>query len=80
MKLLLDAGADPNIKNNREETALDHASQYGRTETVRLLLDSHPEMVGKYTAYGSMLYSHTPLHLASMNGHKQVKEGKKSRD
>ena len=27
---LLDAGAEPNIKNIREETALDHAAQYGR--------------------------------------------------
>ena len=25
--------------------------------------------VGKYTAYGSMIYTHTPLHLASRNGH-----------
>eukprot|EP00091_Calanus_sinicus_P009056 TRINITY_DN21436_c0_g1_i1.p2 TRINITY_DN21436_c0_g1~~TRINITY_DN21436_c0_g1_i1.p2 ORF type:complete len:128 (+),score=5.02 TRINITY_DN21436_c0_g1_i1:39-386(+) len=33
-----------------------------------------PEMVGKYTAYGSMLYTHTPLHLASRNGHKHVVE------
>jgi len=74
VKLLLDAGADPNIKNIREETALDHAAQYGRIETVRLLLETNPEMVGKYTAYGSMLYTHTPLHLASRNGHKQVVE------
>ena len=27
VKLLLDAGADPNIKNIREETALDHAGE-----------------------------------------------------
>jgi len=74
VKLLLDAGADPNIKNIREETALDHAAQYGRIETVRLLLETNPEMVGKYTAYGSMLYTHTPLHLASRNGHRHVVE------
>ena len=29
-------------------------------------------MVGKYTAYGGMLYTHTPLHLASRNGHNEV--------
>ena len=34
-------------------------------DTVNLLLETHPEMVGKYTAYGGMLYTHTPLHLAS---------------
>ena len=69
VRRLLAAGADPNIKNSKEETALDHAAQYGRIETVCLLLESHPEMVGKYTAYGSMIYAHTPLHLASRNGH-----------
>ena len=31
-------------------------------------------MVGKFTAYGSMVYTHTPLHLASRNGHKNVVE------
>ena len=31
-------------------------------------------MVGKFTAYGSMVYLHTPLHLASRNGHKAVVE------
>ena len=72
VKLLLDAGADPNIKNSREETALDHAAQYGRADTVSLLLETNPEMVGKYTAYGNMLYTHTPLHLAARNGHLSV--------
>ena len=41
-----------------------------RTDTVRQLLDSHPELVGPYTAYGGAMYCHTPLHLASRNGHK----------
>ena len=41
---------------------------------MRILLDSHPEMVGKYTAYGSMVYTHTALHLASRNGHVKVVE------
>ena len=41
-----------------------------RSETVKLLLDSHPELVSPYTAYGGAIYSHTPLHLASRNGHR----------
>ena len=41
-----------------------------RTETVRLLLETHPELVGPYTAYGGAMYTHTPLHLASRNGHR----------
>ena len=44
-----------------------------RTETVSLLLEAHPELVGPYTAYGGAMYCHTPLHLASRNGHKWVK-------
>ena len=43
-----------------------------RTDTVRQLLDSHPELVGPYTAYGGAMYAHTPLHLGSRNGHKYV--------
>ena len=45
------------------------ATEPSPTVQVRILLDCHPEMVGKYTAYGSMIYTHTPLHLASRNGH-----------
>ena len=33
------------------------------------ILIVHPTQVGKYTAYGSMIYTHTALHLASRNGH-----------
>ena len=44
-----------------------------RTDTVRLLLESHPELVGPFTAYGGAMYCHTPLHLASRNGHGYVK-------
>ena len=41
-----------------------------RTDTVKLLLKSHPELVGPFTAYGGAVYNHTPLHLASRNGHR----------
>ena len=44
-----------------------------RTDTVQLLLESHPELVGPFTAYGGAMYCHTPLHLASRNGHRYVK-------
>ena len=81
VQLLLAAGADPNIKNSREETvtnentasshvttiltsdwvqALDHAAQYGRRDTVTLLLETHPEMVGK-VEQASIIYTSTNL-------------------
>ena len=70
--ILLRHGADPNIKNCRDETPLDLAALYGRVETVKVLLQSHPELVGPFTAYGGAIYNHTPLHMASRNGHKYV--------
>ena len=36
---------------------------------ITRVLIVHPTQVGKYTAYGSMIYTHTALHLASRNGH-----------
>ena len=68
--ILLRHGADPNIKNSKEETPLDLAALYGRVETVKVLLQSHLELVGPFTAYGGAIYNHTPLHLASRNGHR----------
>ena len=43
-------------------------------ETVSLLLECHPELLSPYTAYGGAIYAHTPLHLASRNGHRCVIE------
>ena len=36
---------------------------------ITRILIVHPTQVGKYTAYGSMIYTHTALYLASRNGH-----------
>ncbi|XP_066998734.2 ankyrin repeat and SAM domain-containing protein 1A [Anabrus simplex] len=73
---LLEHSCDPSIRNSREETALDLAAQYGRLETVELLVRTHPELIQPYSsrvAGGSgTLFPHTPLHLASRNGHKAV--------
>ncbi|XP_044737576.1 ankyrin repeat and sterile alpha motif domain-containing protein 1B-like isoform X2 [Chrysoperla carnea] len=72
---LLEHGCDPSIRNSRQETALDLAAQYGRLETVELLIRTHPELIEPMRrAYSSISFSHTPLHLASRNGHKSVVE------
>ena len=39
---------------------------------MSLLLECHPELLSPYTAYGGAIYAHTPLHLASRNGHRCV--------
>ena len=41
---------------------------------ITRILIVHPAQVGKYTAYGSMIYTHTALHLASLNNHVEVAE------
>lgn len=70
--LLLEHSCDPTIRNSREETALDLAAQYGRLETVELLVRTHPELIQPYSrSFNSgVVFPHTPLHLASRNGHK----------
>lgn len=77
VNLLLEHGCDPTIRNIRQETALDLAAQYGRLETVETLVRTHPELVAAYSNRGSsnaLPLPHTPLHLASRNGHKGVVE------
>uniref|UniRef100_T1IRI9 Uncharacterized protein n=1 Tax=Strigamia maritima TaxID=126957 RepID=T1IRI9_STRMM len=68
VSLLLQHNADPIIRNNRDETPLDLAAQYGRLETVELLCRTHPELLGENAA----VRTHSPLHLASRNGHRHV--------
>lgn len=74
MNLLLSAGADPSYRNIREETALDLAAQYGRLETVELLLETHRELIESYqpALVGNPRPKTTPLHAASRNGHRAV--------
>lgn len=84
---LLAYGAIPIVQNSNLETPLDLASQYGRLEVVQILICAHPELLIQYqedqqvyvetdTVQGTRsirkVFNHTPLHLASRNGHKNV--------
>lgn len=69
---LLAHGADPNMRNNRGETPLDLAAQYGRQQAVQMLIRAHPELLLPFK-YDSTV-DHSPLHLASRNGHKNIVE------
>ncbi|XP_033217419.1 caskin-2-like isoform X3 [Belonocnema kinseyi] len=72
---LLHYGCDPSIRNSRGESALDLAAQYGRLETVELLVRTHPELISSLrSSSSSLIFPHTPLHLASRNGHRAVVE------
>ncbi|MDD3673346.1 MAG: ankyrin repeat domain-containing protein [Synergistaceae bacterium] len=63
---LLDAGADPNTKDNDGHTALIEAAWRGKTETVRLLLDRGADPNIR-NSYGS-----TALSRAVRNGFKRT--------
>lgn len=63
-------GADPNVPNSRKETPLDLAAQYGRLQVVQMLIRAHPELLMPFRLECTV--SHSPLHLASRNGHKAV--------
>ncbi|RZC42090.1 Ankyrin repeat domain containing protein [Asbolus verrucosus] len=69
--LLLEHACDPGIRNCKGETALDLAAQYGRLDTVELLVRTDPSLIQCLKrAAPDIVYPHTPLHLASKNGHK----------
>lgn len=72
---LLAHGADPNVQNVRGETPLDLAAQYGRLQAVQMLIRAHPELLLSFRSLPpDNLLSHSPLHLASRNGHRNVVE------
>lgn len=69
---LLAHGADPKLTNNRGETPLDLGAQYGRLQVVQMLIRTDPELLAPFRYDG--IVNHSPLHLASRNGHKNVVE------
>ncbi|XP_050299120.1 ankyrin repeat and SAM domain-containing protein 1A-like [Anthonomus grandis grandis] len=72
VSVLLEHACDPGIRNCKGETALELAAQYGRLETVELLVRTDPMLIQRTTP--DIVFPHTPLHLASRNGHKAVVE------
>ena len=81
VSLLLSQGADPFIRNIRSETPLDLSAQYGRLETIELLLRMRFDLLKDYLPinrdpmvahHAHHKARHSPLHLASRNGHKAV--------
>ncbi|CAH1106342.1 unnamed protein product [Psylliodes chrysocephalus] len=75
VSLLLERACDPGIRNCRGESALDLAAQYGRLDTVELLVRTDPSLIQCLRrTTPDTVFPHTPLHLASRNGHKAVVE------
>lgn len=70
---LLAHGANPNILNLRDESPLDLAAQFGRIHIVQILIRAHSELLLPLKCENTQFH-HSPLHLASRNGHRDVVE------
>ena len=58
VRLLLEKGADPNLRTKRNESALADAATAGNEETVKLLLDRGAEVnVQDIRGYSPLLYA-----------------------
>ncbi|XP_067618916.1 ankyrin repeat and sterile alpha motif domain-containing protein 1B isoform X2 [Eurosta solidaginis] len=57
LAILLAYGADPTVRNNSFQTALDLAAQFGRLQAVQTLIRTHPELLAPYRTTGSNTHS-----------------------
>jgi ankyrin repeat protein len=69
IKVLLHAGADIDQQDEDGRTALYTASQVGRVDAVRVLLDANACVEGNSSRYPD---SPTPLHIAARCGHTMI--------
>lgn len=72
LTVLLAHGANADVRNEKHESPLDLAAQYGRLQAVQLLIRANPELIIPFKF--DCTVSHSPLHLASRNGHRDVVE------
>jgi ankyrin repeat protein len=61
-RMLIDAGADVDVKDNNDDTSLHVAIKYGRVEVVRILIDAGANLNVQNNQ------GETPVHYAAMNG------------
>jgi ankyrin repeat protein len=64
--MLIERGADVTCQTKAGSTALNHASQFGDAEVVRMLIERGADVTAQYHN------GQTPLHLASLNGQVEI--------
>lgn len=67
VRLLLQYGADPNVRNEHNQTPLHLAASLGEDESARALIKA-----GAHVNAAEGMSDMSPLHLAAMEGHLQV--------
>lgn len=67
VKLLVEAGAELDYKDDQAETALHIAARFGHTECARALLDGNSKQKAS-TEITESFYGWTPLHVACVDG------------
>ncbi|KAF7998100.1 hypothetical protein HCN44_009498 [Aphidius gifuensis] len=65
VKILLDCGADTTLKNDRGETPLHEALEFGALNTADILISKTP--TGLISRYGE-----SPLHIAAKKNHTEI--------
>lgn len=71
VQMLVDAGVDVNWRDKAGETALHVAARHGHAGCAEILLRGTDEMKADFESTESV-YSWTPLHVASVDGHLSV--------
>jgi len=74
VRLLVEAGANPNLSNDSEQTALHAAGNFGETDIAKTILDTcltHKKMIN---LNAEDLYGLTPLHFACRAGNLRMAE------
>lgn len=71
VKLLVDAGVDINWQDSSGETALHVAARFGHVDCAKILLEGSDDQRADLEL-AENTYSWTPLHIASVDGHRAI--------
>jgi ankyrin repeat protein len=73
-RLLIEAGANPNLSNDSEQTALHAAGNFGEYEIAKIILETCLSSKKMINLNAEDLYGLTPLHFACRAGNLRVAE------